>query len=152
MNNCSLFCFRFVFEKTQSEYFSLISIGFSKQLDKSDIAEYELFKADFNLYLEYGKYINTHLLYPKFLRSVVEILPNSELALYKGGVLGTQQNALLSFTDPKVDEVLILKMIRFIHSKFLTRPSNPNEMIKIAQFKEDVDANQLSAHGIVFFL
>lgn len=69
--------FCFVFENTQWEYFLLIS---GQAVNESDIlvnAEYELFKADFNLYLVYGNYINTHLSDLKFLRHVIDVLPKS---------------------------------------------------------------------------
>lgn len=75
--------FCFIFENAQREYFLLIS---GQAVNESDIlvnAEYELFKADFNLYLVYGNYINTHLSDLKFLRHVIDVLPKS-LEMYKG--------------------------------------------------------------------
>lgn len=140
------FCFR---SNEINSFFFFTFINSGKSVSKPDLltnAAYELFKAEFNLYLVYGNYINAHLSDLKFMREMSQsFLPEFEM------FNRTTVSCNRSFIDPKVDTALINRILNVIHSTFnIQQTSKAEQQIDFVQFKEHIEAKQLHDQEVVF--
>lgn len=139
------FCFRS--NEINSFFFTFINSG--KSVSKPDLltnAAYELFKAEFNLYLVYGNYINAHLSDLKFMREMSQsFLPEFEM------FNRTTVSCNRSFIDPKVDTALINRILNVIHSTF-NKQAKPSSRLILCNSRSTLRQNSCMIKKWFFYL